>query len=400
MSEPQNTTSSSAALVPVHHYHHHHEPQQEAQLIVSPAALPNPSASSSLIREYRKGNWTLHETLVLITAKKMDDERRTTTKSSSTTTKTPPLLVGPTNKSSSSSSGCRSAELRWKWVENYCWKNGCMRSQNQCNDKWDNLLRDYKKVREYESRSSFSTTTTTTSDSNVHNHQVQQQQQHDHHRDGSSSSSKDLIIPSYWQMEKHERKERNLPTNLLFEVFQALNEVVQRRYLQRQAHPKSSQPSNIIVSTTCPPTISVAIPPPQALPHQHRFLPPPPLQPPQSLLPPPVETITTPTTDSTETEGSSERLETTDRKRQRKVRKLGASITRSSSVLTKTLIDCEEMKEKRHQHIIQLEERKLQIEEAKIEVNKQGFNGIITAINNLSGAIQSLVSSNRQNNAI
>ncbi|XXG72238.1 hypothetical protein AAC387_Pa07g1382 [Persea americana] len=28
------------------------------------------------VKEYRKGNWTLNETLVLITAKKMDDERR------------------------------------------------------------------------------------------------------------------------------------------------------------------------------------------------------------------------------------------------------------------------------------------------------------------------------------
>lgn len=110
-------------------------------------------------------------------------------------------------------------------------------------------------------------------------------------------------------------------------------------------------------------------------------------------------TITTTTaTDSSETEENTERLEESDTKQKRKVRKLGSSIKRSTSVLAKTLIECEEKKEKRHQHVIQLEERRLQIEETRNEVNKQGFDGLITAINNLSGAIQSLAS-NRQNDA-
>ncbi|CAA6671852.1 unnamed protein product [Spirodela intermedia] len=76
-------------------------------------------------REYRKGNWTLEETMSLIEAKSMDKERRTK------------RVAG----------GGGPSELRWKWVEDYCWKMGCHRSQNQCNDKWDNLMRDYKKVR-------------------------------------------------------------------------------------------------------------------------------------------------------------------------------------------------------------------------------------------------------------
>jgi hypothetical protein len=123
-------------------------------------------------REYRKGNWTLHETVTLIAAKKLDDQRR---------------LKGSEKEKS------RPAELRWKWVENYCWKNGCQRSQNQCNDKWDNLLRDYKKVRDYESR-----------------------------------YPPEPI--SYWQMEKHERKEKGLPSNLLQQVYQALHDVIDRRF--------------------------------------------------------------------------------------------------------------------------------------------------------------------------
>jgi hypothetical protein len=64
-------------------------------------------------RENRKGNWTLRETVALIAAKKRDEDWR---------------LNGGENEKS------KPAELRWKWVENYCWKNGCQRIQNQCND--------------------------------------------------------------------------------------------------------------------------------------------------------------------------------------------------------------------------------------------------------------------------
>lgn len=123
-------------------------------------------------REYRKGNWTLQETMILISAKKLDDERR--------------LKGGDKEKS-------KTAEFRWKWVENYCWKNDCQRSQNQCNDKWDNLLRDYKKVREHETK----------------------------------------MIPgqkSYWQLEKHERKERSLPSNLSTQVYEALHDIIDKRH--------------------------------------------------------------------------------------------------------------------------------------------------------------------------
>lgn len=101
-------------------------------------------------REYRKGNWTIEETLTLITAKKLNE---TTAKSS---------------------------KLRWNWIEEYCWAHGCYRSQNQCNDKWDNLLRDYKKVRRYQQ--------SITSES------------------------------SYWTLERHQRKLLNLPSNMSPEV--------------------------------------------------------------------------------------------------------------------------------------------------------------------------------------
>ncbi|RWW06131.1 hypothetical protein GW17_00030562 [Ensete ventricosum] len=130
-------------------------------------------------REYRKGNWTMDETMVLIQARKMDYERRAQ--------RPEPLL--PRGSSS------RPQEMRWKWVEDRCWGHGCYRSQNQCNDRWDNLMRDYKKVRAYETSSSI-------------------------------GGNPDL---SYWNLEKNDRKERNLPSNVLPEVYEALTEVAQRK---------------------------------------------------------------------------------------------------------------------------------------------------------------------------
>ncbi|XP_024008957.1 trihelix transcription factor ASR3 isoform X1 [Eutrema salsugineum] len=160
--------------------------------------MADQSGGLVMMREYRKGNWTLNETMVLIEAKKMDDERRMRRSIG---------LPPPEMQQDSRSSSNKPAELRWKWIEDYCWRKGCMRSQNQCNDKWDNLMRDYKKVREYERRrveSSFAS---------------------------SSSSSSAAETGSYWSMEKSERKERNLPSNMLPQTYQALYEVVESKTL-------------------------------------------------------------------------------------------------------------------------------------------------------------------------
>lgn len=123
-------------------------------------------------REYRKGNWTLEETMSLIEAKRMDKERRTK------------RVAG----------GGGPSELRWKWVEDYCWRMGCCRSQNQCNDKWDNLMRDYKKVRCHETAAAA----------------------------GGGGRS-------YWKLDSHGRKEKGLPSNFLLQVYEALYDVVEKR---------------------------------------------------------------------------------------------------------------------------------------------------------------------------
>ena len=145
------------------------------------------SGAATVMRDYKKGNWTVNETMILIEAKKMDDQRRM-------------------KRSGESEGRSKPTELRWKWVEDYCWRKECFRSQNQCNDKWDNLMRDYKKVRDYERRL------------------LAEKGESGDHDGGSASSSS-----SYWRMDKNERKEKNLPSNMLPPIYEALVEVVERK---------------------------------------------------------------------------------------------------------------------------------------------------------------------------
>ncbi|CAK9141736.1 unnamed protein product [Ilex paraguariensis] len=98
---------------------------------------------------------------------------------------------------------------------------------NQCNDKWDNLLRDYKKVLDYELQSSQS------------------------QLDGSD------LLQSYWIIDKQERKNRNLPSNMAFQVYQSLKEVVQKKNPQR--------PITLQEATVTPRVVQPA-PPPEAPP--------------------------------------------------------------------------------------------------------------------------------------
>ncbi|XP_015894307.3 trihelix transcription factor ASR3 [Ziziphus jujuba] len=307
MSEPTTTAAAE--------HHPHHRPTIQPPHFS--AAQGGPSTSTAtltpLVRDYKKGNWTIQETMILITAKKLDEERRIKPASTS---------LDPTTK----------GELRWKWVENYCWSHWCLRSSNQCNDRWDNLLRDYKKVREYES---------------------------------NAQSRTDL--PSYWNLEKHDRKLWNLPSNMALEVFQALNEVLQRKY--------STQTTALRV----PQTLSVS-PSPAPLTA-------PPLLPAPMGSPP----VASERSESAGTERSEKHTESDDTKG-KKHEKIGSSMKRSASLLAKTLQNCEEKKEKRHREIMEVQRRRLEIEEAQNEVKQQGMVNLVTAMSNLSSAIQSLIS--------
>ncbi|WOL18198.1 trihelix transcription factor ASR3-like [Canna indica] len=336
MSEATEPTSALALL----HHHHHHATSQQQQ---PPAS---PSSAGAIVRGYRKGNWTLHETLILITAKRLDDERRAGGSSSAHCS---PSAAGA---GGGAAAVPRSAEQRWKWVENYCWRNGCLRSQNQCNDKWDNLLRDYKKVRGYEARVA-----------------------------GGGGGE----LPSYWAMERHERKERNLPTNLAAEVFEALTDVLSRRAARRaNATPVSSR-------LPAPPPSPSRLPQPPPNPPPAPPLPTPPPPPPQPAQP----SVSAEMSESSESEENDGAGAAEPEAKRRRLRRLGTSVVRSATVLARTLLACEEKREQRHRELVELEERRLRLEEERTEVRRQGFAGLISAVNNLSGAIHALVADHR-----
>ncbi|KAJ1273414.1 hypothetical protein BS78_06G278500 [Paspalum vaginatum] len=356
-SDPSPSSSAAAAsplaLIRPQHPHAAHAHMTPPSPASAPAPPPSPASAP---RDYRKGNWTLHETLILITAKRLDDDRRAGGHGHGHGL--PAAAGSPTTP--------RSAEQRWKWVENYCWNHGCLRSQNQCNDKWDNLLRDYKKVRDYESRAAANAP-------------------------AGGAGGAAAGVPSYWAMERHERKDRNLPTNLAPEVYDALTDVLSRRAARRGGA--------AILALPPPPPPS----PPKPLLAQPRHPPPPP--PPPLPLPaavaPPATSVS-----AEELTGSSESGEEEDgsdggepEPKRRRLNRLGSSVVRSATVLARTLVACEEKRERRHREVLELEERRLRLEEQRTEVRRQGFAGLISAVNSLSSAIHALVSDHRSGNS-
>nr|XP_027189301.1 uncharacterized protein LOC101498050 isoform X2 [Cicer arietinum] len=251
MSDPTTTALPHPSIIP---NQHHNLPLLHGVTTTAQPPPPPPPPSS---REYRKGNWTIQETLILITAKKLDDERRLKNTSTPSSSQDPNrTTTNVTSIASASSSNRNSGELRWKWVENYCWSNGCLRSQNQCNDKWDNLLRDYKKVRDYESKS-------------------------------ESPNNNKLDFPSYWTLNKQQRKEQNLPSNMVFEVYQAISDVLQRKQSQRIiTNPQQQQNLVTLVSSSQQPPLLQAQPlPPLPPPLPLQQPPPPPHAPASSTTP-------------------------------------------------------------------------------------------------------------------
>ncbi|CAM0902408.1 unnamed protein product [Alopecurus aequalis] len=393
-SDPSPSSSAAASplgLLRAHHPHPHHlhlsTPPPVALAHAYPPAAPPPSPASAP-RDYRKGNWTLHETLILITAKRLDDDRR----------------AGGAAPGPSSPLTPRSAEQRWKWVENYCWINGCLRSQNQCNDKWDNLLRDYKKVRDHECRrASLSAQPATAAlpdapGAGVAHPPPPQQQQ----------------LPSYWTMERHDRKERNLPTNLAPEVYDALVDVLSRRAARRGGNaiaPTATAPPMLALPPPPPPPGPPPPPPPSppkpqpqpqpllAQQQQQQHLHPPPLlQLPPGLPLPPASSVyaeedMTGSSESGSDGDDGDAADEPEAKRRRRVERLGSSVVRSATVLARTLVACEDKRERRHREVLELEERRLRLEAERNEVRRQGFAGLVAAVNGLSGAIHALVSS-------
>ncbi|XP_012445521.1 trihelix transcription factor ASR3 isoform X1 [Gossypium raimondii] len=330
-------------------------------------------------REYRKGNWTVNETMVLIEAKKMDDERRM-------------------KRSGDIEGRGKPTELRWKWVEDYCWRKGCLRSQNQCNDKWDNLMRDYKKVREYQRR-------------------IAERGEGTHSNEGSS----------YWEMEKNERKVKNLPSNMLRLIYERLEEVVEKKGDQTAVAAGGSGLIPNIPYVMDRPITSVETSLPPLL--QHQLLAPIPaaipltLPAPPQLPPPPIAAAAAaplvqpsplsyaqplPTVDS----DTSEYSDTPAKRRKRGTgngegssggtasannsNEVGTAISKSASIIAEAIQASEEREERRHKDLVSLHERRLKMEESKTEMDKRGLDGLVDAINKLANSILALATHKKQ----
>ncbi|GER40987.1 homeodomain-like superfamily protein [Striga asiatica] len=306
--------------------------------------------NNAVLRDYRKGNWNLQETMILIEAKRMDDERR----------------MRRLGESPGGGERGKPAELRWKWVEDYCWRKGCLRSQNQCNDKWDNLMRDFKKVREYERRAAES----------------------------PEGGTADGNRRSYWRIEKTERKDNNLPSNMLPQVYEALVDVVERKGLRP---PPTEKGGVFLLPVVSPPTQqqhSVGYHAPAIGPAAAAAAETPSFQP-----------LPTVDSDTSDYSGS-------PAKRRKRpgggaaaagegtsggtIQELGSAISKSASVIAGAIQSCEEREERRHREMMSIHERRLRIEESKAEINRQGINGLVDSINKLANSIFALAA---QNNA-
>jgi hypothetical protein len=84
-------------------------------------------------RLYKQGQrWTEHETLVLIEGKASID--------------------AAIKEDGGARAKHTTAIVRWDKVEDHCFANGDERSGSSCKDKWENVLGEVKKVRDYEKR--------------------------------------------------------------------------------------------------------------------------------------------------------------------------------------------------------------------------------------------------------
>ncbi|XP_042022585.1 uncharacterized protein LOC121769886 isoform X1 [Salvia splendens] len=319
-------------------------------------------------RDYRKGNWNIKETMTLIEAKRMDDERRM-------------KRLGDTAERG------KPAELRWKWVEDYCWRNGCFRSQNQCNDKWDNLMRDFKKVREFERKIAAE-------------------------RGGGGGGGEQE--KSYWRMEKTERKDNNLPSNMLPQIYEALVAVVERKGQSATAAGGSSgggggggagsSIGNVAITSGHFLGQQHSMPSPivqcQTLPSPAMLTPQ--LPPPASL--PSAQPLPTVDSDTSEYSGSPAKRrrrrggggEGTSGSGAATLQEVGSAISRSASIIAEAIQSCEDREEERHKEMVSLHKRRLQIEESKAEINRQGINGLVDAINKLANSMLALAANRSQ----
>lgn len=291
-------------------------------------------------REYRRGNWTLPETMLLIEAKKrVHDDRH-------------PADQGL---------------ARWRWVEDYCWRGGCRRSQNQCNDRWDNLMRDYKKVRAYEHAGAAG-------------------------RGGG---------PSYWVMGRAERKERGLPSNLLREIYDAMGEIVERRMSCGGGDPGGAGGVFLSASSSLVDIPMQASPLAQVLPRplgQERHCSP--ESPERKRRRPSLDDQPGSSTPAPARHGGHQEVhngddESTDDDEDEDGGDLSGAIGRCAAILSGALESREAAEERRHREVMAVEERRSRARQARREAGEQCVAGLAAAVSQLAGSMLALAAKHK-----
>lgn len=79
---------------------------------------------------------------------------------------------------------------------------------------------------------------------------------------------------------------------------------------------------------------------------------------------------------------------------------VAVALSRSASVIANAIRESEERQDRRHKEVMSVQERRLKIKESNVEINREGMNGLVEAINKLASAIFALASSSssRHNN--
>ncbi|KAI5069732.1 hypothetical protein GOP47_0016033 [Adiantum capillus-veneris] len=119
-----------------------------------------PQSDEKETAHHRQGNWVYAEILILLEAKAKE-------------------YGFPCGESKRSR---LSADDKWKQVAEYCKSKGVQRTKEQCRVKWDNMMPDYRKVRDYDEQ-------------------------------------KEASAPSYFQMDVWERRMKLLPSNMDAEIY-------------------------------------------------------------------------------------------------------------------------------------------------------------------------------------
>ncbi|KAJ8450690.1 hypothetical protein Cgig2_021162 [Carnegiea gigantea] len=225
---------------------------------------------------------------------------------------------------------------------------------------------------------------------------------------------------SYWEMDRVERKEKGLPTNMLPQIYQALYDVVER----------PGTPTTTTVQLLPPPPVVeirpvALLPPPPTLPLPPSRPPPPPpplsyyshqhVQAQQEAQPSPASldsesehshpespakrrksreeegripsATPTPTVPPLPTTtplvgGPSLSTSTADH-----LQEVGNAISRSATMIAEAIQASEDREERRHREIVNLHQTSLRLQESRTEMHRQGLNALTDAINNLANSI-------------